>query len=76
MTIMGSTNGSPQRSALGAPVAATSDPRHSGAELQELRDAVAAEHKFRASGHRLIVIGTCYECRTQRHRRKSPLDLI
>ena len=46
------------------------------AELQELRDAVAAEHKFRASGHRLIIAGTCYECRTQRHRRKSPLDLI
>lgn len=46
------------------------------AELQELRDAVAAEHKFRAAGHRLIITGICCECRTQRHRRKSPLDLI
>lgn len=45
-------------------------------ELAELCDAVAAEHKFRPSGHRLIVTGTCYDCRTQRHRRKSPLDLI
>jgi Fur family ferric uptake transcriptional regulator len=40
-------------------------------ELQELCDAVAAEHKFRAGGHRLIVSGTCYDCRTERHRRKS-----
>jgi len=46
------------------------------ADLEQLRDAVAQEHRFRPSGHRFIIAGTCYECRTQRHRRKSPLDLI
>ncbi len=45
-------------------------------EMNELCDAVAGEHKFRVNGHRLIIMGTCFECRTTRHRRKSPLDLI
>jgi Fur family ferric uptake transcriptional regulator len=45
-------------------------------ELQELRDAVAREHNFRVTGHRLIISGTCHECSRKRHRGKSPLDLI
>jgi Fur family ferric uptake transcriptional regulator len=45
-------------------------------ELQNIRDAVAREHKFRVTGHRLIVTGVCHECSRKRHRDKSPLDLI
>jgi Fur family ferric uptake transcriptional regulator len=45
-------------------------------ELQEIRDAVAREHNFRVTGHRLIISGTCHDCSRKRHRGKSPLDLI
>jgi Fur family ferric uptake transcriptional regulator len=45
-------------------------------ELQEIRDAVAREHNFRVTGHRLIITGTCHDCSRKRHRGKSPLDLI
>ena len=45
-------------------------------ELQQLRDAVAAESNFRVTGHRLIISGVCAECSSKRHRRQSPLDLI
>jgi Fur family ferric uptake transcriptional regulator len=45
-------------------------------ELQRLRDAVAREHRFRVTGHRLIVTGVCHECSATRHRRQSPLDLV
>jgi Fur family transcriptional regulator, ferric uptake regulator len=45
-------------------------------ELQELRDAVAREHNFRVTGHRLIITGVCHDCSRKRHRGKSPLDLI
>ena len=45
-------------------------------ELQRLRDAVGREHKFRVTGHRLIVSGVCQECSSKRHRRQSPLDLV
>jgi Fur family ferric uptake transcriptional regulator len=48
----------------------------SSEELQELRDAVAREHNFRVTGHRLIITGVCQECSRKRHRRQSPLDLI
>ena len=44
--------------------------------LQELRDAVAREHNFRVTGHRLIITGICQECSRRRHRQQSPLDLI
>ncbi len=44
--------------------------------LQELRDAVAQEHKFRVTGHRLIITGICQQCARKRHRRQGPLDLI
>jgi Fur family transcriptional regulator, ferric uptake regulator len=45
-------------------------------ELAEIREAVAREHNFRVTGHRLIITGTCRECSRTRHRRQSPLDLI
>lgn len=45
-------------------------------ELTELREAVAREHRFRVTGHRLIITGICQSCATKRHRRHSPLDLI
>jgi Fur family ferric uptake transcriptional regulator len=45
-------------------------------ELEQLREAVAREHRFRVTGHRLIVTGVCWECGTKRHRRQSPLDLV
>jgi Fur family transcriptional regulator, ferric uptake regulator len=48
----------------------------SSEELQELRDAVASEHNFRVTGHRLIITGVCQDCSRKRHRRQSPLDLI
>ncbi len=45
-------------------------------ELQQLRQAVASEHSFRVTGHRLIISGICSDCSAKRHRRKTPLDLI
>ncbi|HEY4234917.1 MAG TPA: transcriptional repressor [Lacipirellulaceae bacterium] len=45
-------------------------------ELAEIRDAVAQEHNFRVTGHRLIITGVCRECSRTRHRRQSPQDLI
>ena len=48
----------------------------SSEELANIRDAVAAEHDFRVTGHRLIISGVCHDCSRTRHRRQSPLDLI
>lgn len=48
----------------------------SSEELANLRDAVAREHDFRVTGHRLIISGVCHDCGRKRHRRQSPLDLI
>ena len=45
-------------------------------ELQSIREAVAHEHRFRVTGHRMIVTGVCHDCSRKRHRRQSPLDLI
>lgn len=45
-------------------------------DLQELRTAVAREHSFRVTGHRLIISGICADCGSKRHRRQIPLDLI
>ena len=45
-------------------------------EIRRIRDAVAREHQFRVTGHRLIVSGVCDECTRKRRRKKSPLDLI
>ncbi|HZZ70976.1 MAG TPA: Fur family transcriptional regulator [Pirellulales bacterium] len=44
-------------------------------EVQRIRDAVAREHQFRVTGHRLIISGICSECR-QAKQRKRPQDLI
>ena len=44
-------------------------------EMAELLKAVAAVHKFRVTGHRLIVNGVCEEC-SQVRRQKRKLDLI
>lgn len=35
-------------------------------ELVRIRDAVAARHRFRAQGHRLIITGLCADCRSRR----------
>lgn len=45
-------------------------------QLKQIRDAVGREHRFRVTGHRLIVSGICAECSEKRHRRLQPLDLI
>jgi len=45
-------------------------------DLKELRTAVANEHSFRVTAHRLIITGVCAECSSKRHRQQSPLDLI
>jgi Fur family ferric uptake transcriptional regulator len=44
-------------------------------ELIRIRDAVAREHQFRVTGHRLIVSGICSDCRTARQRKRR-LDLV
>ena len=45
-------------------------------ELRQLREAVAGEHLFRVTGHRLIITGVCTDCNRKSHRQSSPLDLI
>ena len=45
-------------------------------ELTDLREAVAREHGFRVSGHRLIINGTCAECMRTRRRNRRPVDMI
>jgi Fur family ferric uptake transcriptional regulator len=45
-------------------------------DLLRLREAVAREHRFRVTGHRLIITGVCQDCAAKRHRRQSPLDLV
>ena len=45
-------------------------------ELKTIRDAVGREHRFRVSGHRLIITGICAQCNQARKRRARPLDLV
>ena len=45
-------------------------------ELLELRNAVAQQHRFRVSGHRLIITGTCDACRQAKHRVRRKVDQI
>ena len=47
----------------------------SSEEVAELRDAVAREHNFRVTGHRLIITGICAECRSAK-RPTRKLDLV
>lgn len=44
--------------------------------LQQLRDEVAREHRFRVTGHRFIVTGVCQECSRGRRRPLRPQDLV
>jgi len=44
-------------------------------ELKQLREAVAALHNFRVSGHRFIISGVCDECSRGRNRKRI-LDRI
>jgi Fur family ferric uptake transcriptional regulator len=44
-------------------------------ELVSLREAVAREHQFRVTGHRLIISGVCAQCRAARQRIRR-LDLV
>lgn len=45
-------------------------------EFLKLREAVAGEHGFRVTGHRLIITGTCSECIRAKRRQQRPLDRI
>lgn len=45
-------------------------------DFAEMRDAVADEHNFRVTGHRLIIMGVCKKCAQTHHRQHSPLDLV
>jgi Fur family transcriptional regulator, ferric uptake regulator len=47
----------------------------SSEELLKLREAVAREHNFRVTGHRLIISGVCSDCRAARQRVRR-LDLV
>jgi Fur family transcriptional regulator, ferric uptake regulator len=44
-------------------------------EVSAILDAVAQEHQFRATGHRLIITGICSECRAVKRPTKK-VDLI
>ena len=37
-------------------------------DIARILDAVAARHRFRAEGHRLIITGLCFDCRSNRSR--------
>lgn len=45
-------------------------------ELLALRDAVARDHSFRVTSHRLIITGVCDDCSRAHRRTKRKLDLI
>ena len=45
-------------------------------EVGRIGEAVAREHQFRVSGHRLIITGICHDCHKARRRHKRPVDLI
>jgi Fur family transcriptional regulator, ferric uptake regulator len=44
-------------------------------EVKAIRDAVARQHNFRVTGHRLIIQGICADC-AKAKRRTQRLDLI
>jgi len=44
-------------------------------DVQRVSDAVGRQHRFRVSGHRFIVMGTCQECLAKR-RKGRQLDRI
>ena len=44
-------------------------------EVAQIGEAVAREHQFRVTGHRLIITGICADCRVQK-RPARKLDLV
>jgi Fur family ferric uptake transcriptional regulator len=44
--------------------------------LLDLRDAVAREHRFRVTGHRLIITGICEACRSATRRSRKRVDMV
>jgi Fur family ferric uptake transcriptional regulator len=44
--------------------------------VADIRDAVAREHQFRVTGHRLIITGLCNDCRVAKQRMKRRLDVL
>src|SRR6187551_1446622 len=45
-------------------------------KLLELRDEVAKEHRFRVTGHRLIISGVCEECSRTKRRARHKMNMI
>jgi Fur family ferric uptake transcriptional regulator len=45
-------------------------------ELAEIRDAVAREHDFRVTGHRLIITGVCEACTRAKRRARPRMNMI
>ena len=45
-------------------------------KLVSLRDEVAREHRFRVSGHRLIITGVCDECSRTNRRARHKMNMI
>jgi Fe2+ or Zn2+ uptake regulation protein len=41
-----------------------------------IRDAVAREHQFRVTSHRLIITGICNDCRLAKQKMKRRLDVL
>jgi Fur family ferric uptake transcriptional regulator len=44
-------------------------------ELKRIRNAVAREHRFRVTGHRLTITGICADCSSKKHRTRR-LELV
>jgi Fur family ferric uptake transcriptional regulator len=45
-------------------------------DLVKLRDAVAHDHRFRVTSHRLIISGTCEQCRKNSGRTRRKQDRV
>jgi Fur family ferric uptake transcriptional regulator len=48
----------------------------SSQELIALRDAVGKNHRFRVTGHRLIINGVCEECQQAKRKTQNRLNMI
>lgn len=48
----------------------------SSAELISLRDAVGKNHKFRVTGHRLIINGVCENCQNAKRKTQHRMSMI
>ena len=45
-------------------------------ELVKIREAVAREHQFQVTSHRLIINGLCADCRKSKKRPSLPVDRV